>query len=107
MSDVTSGAKPTYELGAIKAKVQAGQYWIEPGALSGAMDLDFDRTDIEACVLALTEREFYKTMPAESRRGAGLMQDVYRPTYLGVAVYVKLQETGTAYVISFKKDESR
>ena len=36
----------------------------------------------------------------------GLMQDVYKPTYLGVALYVKLQIHGQVVVISFKQDES-
>lgn len=35
------------------------------------------------------------------------MQDVYRPRYLGHALYVKLQVAGTVVVISFKADESR
>lgn len=42
-------------------------------------------------------------MPA--KKLAGLMQDVYRPRYLGVRMYVKVQVTGDkiTVVISFKQ----
>jgi hypothetical protein len=33
----------------------------------------------------------------------GLWQDVYHPVYRGVELYVKLQVTGAAVVISFKR----
>lgn len=55
-----------------------------------------------ACVLALTASDFYETM--ESDAVPGLWQDVYRPTYGLMALYVKLQieRDGDAIVISFK-----
>ncbi len=49
---------------------------------------------------------FYKTMAAEQK--AGLMQDVYKITYEGQRIYLKLQinQTGIAVIVSFKQDES-
>ncbi len=55
-------------------------------------------------MLALDESDFYKTMT--SIQIPGLMQDVYRPRYLGVELYVKVQlspERNTAVIISFKE----
>lgn len=87
--------------------IKAGNYLIRQPALAGATALMLDPQDIESCVLELEDADFYKTMP--SNKISGLMQDVYRPTYSGLHLYVKLQ-IGTfrkAVVISFKGDESR
>jgi motility quorum-sensing regulator/GCU-specific mRNA interferase toxin len=55
------------------------------------------------CVLALTPADFYKTM--ESEAAPGLWQDVYRPVFSGLAMYLKLQISfdGFVVVISFKE----
>ena len=98
----------TYDLELIKAKIRAGRFFVTAAALSGALLLELDREDIQDCVLGLDEGDFYKSMPAEKRPGC--MQDVYRPCYQTVHLYVKLQLTQSleqAVVIAFKKDESR
>jgi hypothetical protein len=66
--------------------------------------LDDDITECVVDFLALSH--FYKTMAAEQR--TGLMQDVYKITYEGRRVYLKLQikDSGSAVVVSFKEDES-
>jgi len=94
---------PSYDLLMVQRLVAGGSYLIRKSALNGAGELSFDRTDIKDCVLGLTVADFYKTMVAE--RVPGLMQDVYRPNYLGVELYVKLQIAlqNQAIVISFKK----
>lgn len=97
--------KSTYDLADIQNRVKAGAYLATIPALSDAFALGLDRYDIEACVLALDETDFYKTMAAHSK--VGLMQDVYKPTYQGIALYVKLQIHGQAVIVSFKQDESR
>lgn len=96
---------PTYDLDSLKAEVKARRYRVTRVAVEGASALKLDDSDIEACVLALDEGDFYKTMKSETR--TGLMQDVYKPTYLGITLYVKVQHDGIPWVISFKKDESR
>lgn len=87
--------------------VRRGDYQVTRAGFEGASRLRLDVLDIEACVLALDETDFYKTMPANQL--AGFMQDVYKPTYEGHRLYVKLQlgNFGKAVVISFKGDESR
>jgi hypothetical protein len=92
----------------MQAMVRSGDYVVTGVAFNGALKLALDAgVDIEACVLALDESDFYKTMP--SIKVPGLMQDVYKPTYGGHRLYVKLQigKSGTAVVIQFKGDESR
>lgn len=101
---VSGAAKSTYDLGAVQALIAKGSYFINANALTGAMNMGFDRSDIVACVQALDDSSFYKTMPSRSRPGTS--QDVYKATYDGQNIYLKLQMTGTAIVISFKEDES-
>ena len=74
-------------------------------AQSSALDLGLDGEDIADCIMnCLTEAHFYITMPAEKR--SGLMQDVYRITYQGRRIYLKLQvsKENWAVVVSFKKE---
>jgi len=100
---VSGTPTPSYDLQVVQRLVADGSYIIRASALNGAGELSFDQTDIKDCVLGLTVADFYKTMAAE--KVPGLMQDVYRPTCLGVELYVKLQIAlvNQAVVISFKK----
>ena len=93
---------PTYDLAEIQLKVRAGLYWITHSARSGAAAVGLSEHDVVACVLSLTASDFYKTMVSDAV--PGLWQDVYRPTYEQMALYVKLQIEldGDAVVISFK-----
>ena len=95
--------RPTYALAEFQRRVLAGSYVVTRSAREGAAALGFDESDVIACVLALTERDFYKTM--ESEQFPELWQDVYRPTYRHAALYVKLQLSviEDAVVISFKE----
>lgn len=101
--DVSGDRAPSYDLKALQDLVADGRYWITKVALNGAAELLMDEDDIKVCVLGLALDDFYKTMPAEQL--AGRMQDVYRPTFQGERLYVKLQlgiQQNTV-VISFKK----
>jgi len=98
---------PTYDLSAIKALVGGGRYFVTGKALNCLGALGFDGTDVVQCVMNLSAASFYKTMPAI--KVPGLWQDVYRPDYGGIALYVKLQITqpsatgALAVVVSFKR----
>jgi motility quorum-sensing regulator/GCU-specific mRNA interferase toxin len=83
--------------------VAAGAFVVTLSAREGAAEAGFDERDILACVLGLTPRDFYKSMAAD--KNPGLWQDVYRPTFQGTALYVKLQISAidNAVVISFKE----
>jgi len=94
-------ANPTYALTTIHTLIRSGHYRVTLSAKQGAQAMGMDTSDMEACVLGLTATDFYKTMPAE--KVLGLFQDVYRPRFQGWDVYLKLQITGDAVVISFKE----
>jgi motility quorum-sensing regulator / GCU-specific mRNA interferase toxin len=94
---------PRYPLSEVQALVRQGTFQVTASAARTASDLEFGRPDIVRCVLALSASDFYKSMPAE--RAQGLWQDVYRPLFEGVELYVKVQIRGDrmAVVISFKE----
>jgi hypothetical protein len=97
----------SYSLHVVKQLVSEGSYLITVTALASAALMGFDDESIVECVLNhLAETHFYKTMPAKSV--AGLMQDVYKISFEGWRVYLKLQinRSNSAVVISFKEDES-
>jgi motility quorum-sensing regulator / GCU-specific mRNA interferase toxin len=95
--------QPTYDLSWIRYKLSVGRYRIERPAMKGAAALGFDERDILSCVKALTSADFHKSMESETR--PGLWQDVYKPTYEGADIYLKLQIDGAAdaIVIQFKQ----
>lgn len=98
---------PTYDLARVQLLMASPSTRIITGtALNGAGALGLDEEAIVHCVLGLDRSCFHKTMPAEKRDG--LWQDVYRPTFEGFALYVKVQiveENPGAHVvvISFKR----
>ena len=98
---------PTYPLAELQALVRAKHYRVRRPARDGLSELRLDEADLTDCVCSLDLGDFYKTMPSE--HAPGLWQDVYRPTYAGRSIYLKLQFVAAigAVVISFKRDESR
>lgn len=95
----------TYPLADIRKLISGRQYIISGVALDGAFELGFDDHDICDCIFdVLNETHFYKTMAAEKR--VGIMQDVYRITYRGRRIYLKLQISadGQAVVVQFKEE---
>ena len=90
----------------MQARMEIRQYRIERLAAHGAMALGFDEDDIRDCVLSLTPDDFHKSMESRSRPGS--WQDVYKPVYEEVGVYLKLQmgAPSDTIVIQFKRDES-
>jgi len=97
----------SYSLVAIKQLVSGGRYLITVTALETAALMGFDDESIVECIVGhLAESHFYKTMPATSV--PGLMQDVYKISFEGQRVYLKLQinRSQNAVVVSFKEDES-
>ncbi len=103
--------QPHYDLSDIQALMRSaeGNYRITRAARDGAAELKLDEHDVVDCVCGLSDGDFYKSMPAD--RLPGNWQDVYKTTYLGRSVYLKLQivqvAARSAVIISFKRDESR
>jgi motility quorum-sensing regulator / GCU-specific mRNA interferase toxin len=99
--------KPSYSLDQLKELIRSGKYLITVSGLQTALLMDFLDEDITDCIVNfLQPTHFYKTMAAEQR--PGMMQDVYKITYEGKRVYLKLQinQSGIAVIVSFKEDES-
>jgi len=97
----------SYALLRMKELVKEGKYRITVTAFQTAILMDFLDEDIADCIVNfLQPSHFYKTMASEQR--SGLMQDVYKITYEGKRVYLKLQinQSGLAVIVSFKEDES-
>ncbi len=97
----------SYSLLRCKELVKEGKYQVTVTALQTAVLMGFLDEDITDCIVNFLEpSHFYKTMAAEQM--AGLMQDVYKITYEGKRVYLKLQinKSGHAVIVSFKEDES-
>jgi len=103
---VVRKATATYPLAKIKPLVKGKSWAATRTARDTALALGFDDDDIFDCVVnQLADTHFYKTMEADQKPGH--MQDVYRITYEGQRLYVKLQIIDeVAIVISFKEDES-
>jgi len=96
--------KATYDLHCVKGLMQDGSWRLTESARDTATELGFDDDDVFDCVVNyLEETHFYKTMEATAR--PGLMQDVYHITYQSVRLYVKLQISVEAVVISFKEKD--
>ena len=98
---------PCYDLDTIKSLIQDGRYYITKSAQQGALAIGFDDSQVCDCVVIhLRMTHFFKTMPSE--RLPCLWQDVYKITYEGVRVYLKLQISlvDEAVIISFKEDTS-
>jgi hypothetical protein len=97
----------SYSLQTIKQLVSEGRYVITVTSLGTAALMGFDDESIVECIVDyLAETHFYKTMPATLV--PGLMQDVYKISFEGWRVYLKLQinRSNNAVIISFKEDES-
>jgi hypothetical protein len=98
---------PHYDLQLIQQLVRSRQYSPTGQALVDLGALGFEILDLEQCILALTQADFYKTMPSE--KISDRWQDVYRPTYCGQPLYVKLQvvelnhSRKRAVIVSFKR----
>ena len=79
-----------------------GSWILRESALDTAVEIGFDKDDVYDCVVNhVEETHFCKTMESEKKKG--LMQDVYYITYQEQRLYVKLQVSVQAVVISFKE----
>ena len=92
---------PHCELSTVKAMLEAGKVRITTSALAGADALGLDFDEIVNIVMALTSKDFYKSMTSYNNHKE--WQDVYRPiTHVG-EVYLKLIVVNDVLVLSFKE----
>lgn len=92
---------PHCKLSVVKVMLEAGKVRTTISALEGAAALGLDFSGIMAVVMALTPKDFYKSMTSYSDHR--VWQDVYRPTTHVGEVYLKLIVTDDVLIVSFKE----
>ncbi|ODN41404.1 type II toxin-antitoxin system MqsR family toxin [Piscirickettsia litoralis] len=96
---------PTYSLDTLKAIFNCPANLVMTVlAVRGYTALGFTQSDVVAAIQALTSDDFFKTMEPYTE-GFTAWQDVYKPIYNGIGLYIKFQknpETGET-IISFKE----
>ena len=71
-------------------------------AMQGQYNLGFSDQDVVDTVQSLTDRDFYKSMPPK-HADFSAWQDVYRPVFKKIKLYVKFQvDKRGEVIISFK-----
>ena len=66
-------------------------------------DLDYSDADVVAAIQSITPADFHKSMPP-LHEGYTAWQDVYRPHYKKVQLYMKFQINADGeLIVSFKK----
>lgn len=101
------GHTPKYSLERIQQLAATGRVRITDSAEQGAELLHLEQSDIIECICQLSDGDYEQTL--ESTRVPGTFQDVYKPRYMGRAIYLKLRLIGDhdVMLISFKQDTSR
>jgi motility quorum-sensing regulator/GCU-specific mRNA interferase toxin len=92
---------PHCQLSVVKALIDEGKVRSTFSALAGGAALGFDFQGLVAVVLALTPRDFYKSMTTHV--DYRVWQDVYRPTTSVGEVYLKLTVIDDVLIVSFKE----
>ncbi len=88
-------------LSVVKALVEAGKVRSTFSALAGTAALGFDFGGMVSVVLALTPKDFYKSMTTYADHR--VWQDVYRPSTAAGEVYLKLTVVDDVLIVSFKE----
>lgn len=92
---------PHYKLSVIKAMVKAQKVRATLSALTGGAALGFDVEGIIGVIMALTQKDFYKSMTTYTDHR--IWQDVYRPKTSAGDVYLKLTVIDEVLIVSFKE----
>ena len=94
-------ATPHYNLPAVKTLIEAGKVRSTQSALVGAAAMGFNFDGIIAVIMALTPKDFYKSMTTHADHR--IWQDVYRPATDAGEVYLKLTVIDDVLIVSFKE----
>jgi motility quorum-sensing regulator/GCU-specific mRNA interferase toxin len=92
---------PHYNFSTVRRLVQDGKVHSTYSALAGAAALGLNFEGVLAVVLALTPKDFYKSMTTHADHT--LWQDVYRPTTEAGKIYLKLTVAVELLIVSFKE----
>ena len=92
---------PHCQLTVVKRLIEEGKVRSTYSALTGGAAMGFDFGGMVAVVLALTPKDFYKSMTTYADHR--IWQDVYRPTTIAGDVYLKLTVIDDVLIVSFKE----
>ena len=92
---------PHCKLSKVKALIEAGKVRSTGSALAGGAALGLDFEGIVGVVMALTPKDFYKSMTTYADHR--IWQDVYRPATPVGEVYLKLTVIDDVLIVSFKE----
>ena len=92
---------PHYKLPAVKKMIEAGNVRTTFSALTGGAALGIDADGIMDVVMALTQKDFYKSMTTYADHR--IWQDVYRPQTAVGDIYLKLSVIDDVIIVSFKE----
>lgn len=106
MSDANNikiSKEPKYNLSLIKqAFSEVSRLNMTASAMQGQYELGLSDQDVVDAIQSLIRDDFYKSMQPK-HRGFSAWQDVYKPVFKGVALYVKFQvDKRGEVIISFK-----
>lgn len=90
-----------YSLQSVKDLISEGQYFITKSARVDYTDLGLDDEEVIEIIMSLINKDLYKSMTSYSDNK--IWQDVYHKTVDKLELYIKLQITNKAIVISFKE----
>ena len=94
--------KPHYLLKAIQAQMTTPEAMnLTLSALEGMRAVGMAQADALTVIQGLTAVRFYKSMTTHSDHR--IWQDVYHSEWQDVALYIKFQQAGEYFVISFKE----
>ena len=98
-----SKEKPKYDLETIKlAFSTTDKLNMTYSAMQGQYELSFSDQDIVEAIQTLTSADFHKSMPPEHKNFSA-WQDVYKPTFKKIGLYLKFQiDKRGEMIISFK-----
>jgi motility quorum-sensing regulator/GCU-specific mRNA interferase toxin len=85
----------------VRKLIQQGKVHSTFSALTGGAALGFDFDGMVAVVLALTPKDFYRSMTTYA--DYKVWQDVYRPSTKAGEVYLKLTVIDDVLIVSFKE----
>jgi len=90
-----------YSLFAIKDLIQDEQYFITRTARVDYVALGFEDDEVIDIILSLTNKNLYKSMTTYQNNK--IWQDVYFKKINNIELYIKLQISEQAIIISFKE----
>ncbi len=94
--------KPHYLLKAIQAQMSTPEMMnLTRSALDGMRAIGLAQSDALVIKQALTGANFYKSMTIHADHRT--WQDVYHAEWQEIALYIKFQQAGEYFVISFKE----